>query len=57
MQLHGDDSRAAFSTLVKGNRIIYVLNAKENGELLNQISEEECSQVDWILVDSAKGGR
>lgn len=57
MQLHGDASRAAFPLLVKENRIIYVLHANEEGILLNHITEEECSLVDWILVDSAKGGR
>lgn len=57
MQLHGNGSRDAFPNLVKENRIIYVLHANEDGELLNSISDEECSQVDWILVDSAKGGR
>lgn len=57
LQLHGDGSRAAFPELVKENRIIYVLHANENGDLLNQISDTECSLVDWILVDSAKGGR
>lgn len=57
MQLHGDGSRAAFPALVQKNRIIYVLHANEDGTLLNQISTEECSLVDWVLVDSAKGGR
>ncbi|XP_031264248.1 N-(5'-phosphoribosyl)anthranilate isomerase 1, chloroplastic-like [Pistacia vera] len=56
VQLHGDGSRAAFPELVQENRIIYVLHANENGDLLNQISDKECSLVDWILVDSAKGG-
>ncbi|GFZ15012.1 phosphoribosylanthranilate isomerase 2 [Actinidia rufa] len=56
VQLHGDGSRAAFPVLVKGNRVIYVLHAKEDGELLNQISDRDCNLVDWILVDSAKGG-
>ena len=55
MQLHGDGSRAAFPELE--GRIIYVLHANEDGTLLNQISAEECSLVDWVLVDSAKGGR
>ncbi|KAK3229010.1 hypothetical protein Dsin_000891 [Dipteronia sinensis] len=55
VQLHGDGSRAAFPALVQENRIIYVLHA-ENGNLLNQISDEECSLADWVLVDSAKGG-
>lgn len=36
---------------------MYVLNANEDGNLLNHVTEEECSLVDWILVDSAKGGR
>ncbi|KAL1807520.1 hypothetical protein ACET3Z_024510 [Daucus carota] len=56
VQLHGDASRAAFPVLVKENRIIYVLNANEDGNLLNYITEDECSLVDWILVDSSKGG-
>lgn len=56
VQLHGDGARAAFPVIVKGQRVVYVLHANENGELLNQISDEDCSLVDWILVDSAKGG-
>lgn len=56
IQLHGNVSRAAFPVLVKGNRVIFVLHAKEDGELMNHISDQECALVDWILVDSAKGG-
>ncbi|CAK7325873.1 unnamed protein product [Dovyalis caffra] len=56
VQLHGEGSRAAFPDLKGQNRIVYVLHANENGKLLNQISDEECSLVDWILVDSATGG-
>lgn len=56
-QLHGDSSRAALPLLVNDHRIIYVLHANEDGSLLNDISTEACSLVDWILVDSAKGGR
>lgn len=56
VQLHGDNSRAAFPVLVQHHQIIYVLHANEDGELLNLIPEEECSLVDWVLVDSAKGG-
>ncbi|KAL8172430.1 hypothetical protein V2J09_024234 [Rumex salicifolius] len=56
VQLHGDGSRAAFPILVQDQRIIYVLHADSSGSLLNHISEEECSVVDWVLVDSAKGG-
>lgn len=56
VQLHGNGSRAAFPDLVRENRVIYVLHSNEDGNLLNQISDEECSLVDWILVDSAKGG-
>ncbi|XP_024032271.1 N-(5'-phosphoribosyl)anthranilate isomerase 3, chloroplastic-like, partial [Morus notabilis] len=37
VQLHGDNSRAAFPALVQDHRIIYVLHANEEGELLNQI--------------------
>ncbi|KAL0303839.1 UNVERIFIED_CONTAM: N-(5'-phosphoribosyl)anthranilate isomerase 1, chloroplastic [Sesamum radiatum] len=56
VQLHGNGSRDAFQTIVKENQVIYVLHANEDGDLLNSISDEECSEVDWILVDSAKGG-
>lgn len=56
IQLHGNVSRAAFPVLVKGNRVIFVLHTKEDGELMNHISDQECALVDWILVDSAKGG-
>ncbi|CAN0909747.1 N-(5'-phosphoribosyl)anthranilate isomerase 1, chloroplastic [Linum grandiflorum] len=56
VQLHGTGSRAAFQKLVQDRRIIYVLHANNEGELLNQVSEEDCSLVDWILVDSATGG-
>ncbi|KAG6599993.1 N-(5'-phosphoribosyl)anthranilate isomerase 1, chloroplastic-like [Cucurbita moschata] len=56
VQLHGDESREAMPLLVKDHRIIYVLNANEDGSLLNAISTEDCSLVDWVLVDSAKGG-
>ncbi|XP_043723960.1 N-(5'-phosphoribosyl)anthranilate isomerase 1, chloroplastic-like [Telopea speciosissima] len=56
VQLHGDGSRAAYQVLLQQHRIIYVLHANEYGALLNQISDEECSWADWILVDSAKGG-
>ncbi|XP_059627967.1 N-(5'-phosphoribosyl)anthranilate isomerase 1, chloroplastic-like [Cornus florida] len=56
VQLHGDGSRAAFPILVQENRVIYVLHANKDGDLLNHISDEECSLVDYILVDSAKGG-
>lgn len=57
MQLHGSASRAAFPILVRENRVIYVLHANQDGDLLNSISDEESSLVDWVLVDSAKGGR
>ncbi|KAL9384397.1 hypothetical protein Peur_021407 [Populus x canadensis] len=57
IQLHGKGSRAAFLDLKGKNRMVYVLHANENGNLLNQISDEECSLVDWILMDSATGGR
>ncbi|KAA0052880.1 N-(5'-phosphoribosyl)anthranilate isomerase 1 [Cucumis melo var. makuwa] len=56
VQLHGNGSRAALPVLVKDYRIIYVLNANEDGSLLNEISTEDCSLVDWVLIDSAKGG-
>ena len=56
-QLHGNDSRDAFPVLVRERPLVYVLHADEEGGLLNSISNEESSLVDWILVDSAKGGR
>ncbi|KAL5170997.1 N-(5'-phosphoribosyl)anthranilate isomerase 1, chloroplastic [Glycine soja] len=56
VQLHGYGSRLAFPSLIQENRVIYVLHVNEDGNLLNTISDEECSLVDWVLVDSAKGG-
>ncbi|KAL7586761.1 hypothetical protein Lser_V15G36128 [Lactuca serriola] len=56
VQLHGDGSRDAFSVLSKEKQIVYVLHANEDGKLLNHISDGDCCLVDWILVDSAKGG-
>ncbi|CAA7395973.1 unnamed protein product [Spirodela intermedia] len=57
VQLHGDGSRAALPMLLSlKKRIIYVLHANDDGQLLNDVGEEESSQVDWLLVDSAKGG-
>ncbi|KAL3523988.1 hypothetical protein ACH5RR_016822 [Cinchona calisaya] len=56
VQLHGNGSRAAFPIVVRENRVVFVLHANEDGSLLNSISDEECSLVDWVLVDSAKGG-
>ncbi|KAL9264677.1 N-(5'-phosphoribosyl)anthranilate isomerase 1, chloroplastic-like protein [Drosera capensis] len=56
VQLHGSGSRAAFRYLVQEKQVIYVLHADEDGNLLNHISEEDCSLADWLLVDSAKGG-
>ncbi|KAJ1278901.1 hypothetical protein BS78_04G114500 [Paspalum vaginatum] len=55
VQLHGDESRALVHTLSKNNRIIYVLNVDDNGKLINTPPEMEC-ELDWFLVDSAKGG-
>ncbi|KAI3817820.1 hypothetical protein L1987_11618 [Smallanthus sonchifolius] len=56
VQLHGDGSRSAFPVLARERRLIYVLHANEDGDLMNHISDGDCSLVDWILVDSAKGG-
>ncbi|KAL3521219.1 hypothetical protein ACH5RR_019368 [Cinchona calisaya] len=56
VQLHGNGSRSAFPIVVGEKPVIFVLHANEDGSLLNSISDEECSLVDWILVDSAKGG-
>ncbi|KAI3877001.1 hypothetical protein MKX03_024586 [Papaver bracteatum] len=56
VQLHGNCSREAFPVLQQERRIVYVLHANEDGDLLNQIADEDCTLADWILVDSAKGG-
>ncbi|PUZ60565.1 hypothetical protein GQ55_4G143300 [Panicum hallii var. hallii] len=53
IQLHGDSSRELLPVLWKNNRIIYVLNADEDGKLINAAPSEEYV-VDWFLVDSAK---
>lgn len=55
IQLHGDSSRELLPLLWKNNRIIYVLNADEDGKLINAPPSEEYV-LDWFLVDSAKGG-
>ncbi|KAF2319101.1 hypothetical protein GH714_013291 [Hevea brasiliensis] len=55
VQLHGNGSRAAFPDLAQ-KQIVYVLHANSDGDLLNQISDKDCSMADWILVDSATGG-
>ncbi|KAL2945087.1 N-(5'-phosphoribosyl)anthranilate isomerase 1 chloroplastic [Bienertia sinuspersici] len=57
VQLHGNGSRSTFPMMVKEHRVIYVLHSDKDGLLLNNISEQDCSLVDWILVDSATGGR
>lgn len=56
IQLHGDPSRAVLPKLLQLHRIVYVLHADENGNLLNNVPDESASLVDWVLVDSAKGG-
>ncbi|CAO2813356.1 unnamed protein product [Amaranthus hypochondriacus] len=56
VQLHGNGSRSALPLLVKENRIIYVLHSNKDGVLLNNISQDYCSLIDWILVDSVTGG-
>ncbi|XP_058079660.1 N-(5'-phosphoribosyl)anthranilate isomerase 1, chloroplastic-like isoform X2 [Magnolia sinica] len=56
VQLHGNGSRAALPALQQHSRIIYVLHADGSGNLLNEITEEESSLADWLLVDSATGG-
>ncbi|KAJ3692219.1 hypothetical protein LUZ60_012569 [Juncus effusus] len=57
IQLHGDETRALLPKLIDKNKIIYVLHANEAGNLMNNLPcEDYCSLVDWVLVDSAKGG-
>ncbi|CAM0945906.1 unnamed protein product [Alopecurus aequalis] len=55
VQLHGDESRSLLHVLSKNKRIIYVLNADDDGKLINAPPHEEYV-LDWFLVDSAKGG-
>ncbi|RCV04542.1 hypothetical protein SETIT_1G009100v2 [Setaria italica] len=55
IQLHGDESRALVHNLSKNNRIVYVLNADEDGKLIKLPPVLEYA-LDWFLVDSAKGG-
>jgi len=55
IQLHGDSSRELLPLLWKNNRIVYVLNADDDGILINAPPSEEYV-LDWFLVDSAKGG-
>ncbi|KAF5464232.1 hypothetical protein F2P56_014324 [Juglans regia] len=54
VQLHGNGSREDFPVILQEKRLIYVLHANEDGNFLNQISDEECSLIDWILVDREK---
>ncbi|KAF3333140.1 N-(5'-phosphoribosyl)anthranilate isomerase 1 [Carex littledalei] len=56
IQLHGDESRAFLPQLIRKSRIIYVLHADDSGNLINNVPSEDCLLVDWVLVDSAKGG-
>ena len=56
MQLHGDESRALLHVISKNTRIIYVLNADDDGKLINAPPHQEY-MLDWFLVDSAEGGR
>lgn len=56
VQLHGNNSRSALPVLARERQVIFVLHANQEGELLNAVSEEESSMVDWVLVDSAQGG-
>lgn len=56
VQLHGNRARIALPVLLQEKKVIYVLHVNKDGELMNEIADEECSLVDWILVDSAKGG-
>ncbi|XP_020573388.1 N-(5'-phosphoribosyl)anthranilate isomerase 1, chloroplastic-like [Phalaenopsis equestris] len=56
LQLHGDGSRAALKQLLRTKRVIYVLHADEDGLLLNNVSVADSDLIDWVLVDSAKGG-
>ena len=52
-QLHGDASRAAINDLPKGLRTVYVINVDDDGKFC---CSPPPSAVDWILLDSMKGG-
>lgn len=57
VQLHGDRARSALSNLVQHRRIVYVLHADKDGELLTKPPNVEYSDlVDWLLIDSLQGG-
>ncbi|KAL3573309.1 hypothetical protein D5086_027213 [Populus alba] len=55
--LRGKGSRAAFLDLKGKNRMVYVLHANENGNLLNQISDEECSLIGFSWIAQQVAGK
>ena len=57
IQLHGKGSRAAFLDLKGKNRMVYALHANENGNLLNQISDEECSLIGFSWIAQQVAGK
>eukprot|EP00249_Psilotum_nudum_P009456 c21948_g1_i1 orf=351-1241(-) len=53
-QLHGDGARSALSSLPSSIQVIYVLQADKDGTIQTDFPPR--NEVDWILVDSLRGG-
>ncbi|GAB4815156.1 hypothetical protein N2152v2_002202 [Parachlorella kessleri] len=54
-QLHGDGARASVSQLQLDLRVVYVMHAEKDGTLQTPVPQLD-RQLDWILMDSLKGG-
>ncbi|ONK78836.1 uncharacterized protein A4U43_C02F22940 [Asparagus officinalis] len=55
--IHADENGKLLNhELLPLSRVIYVIHADENGKLLNHVPGEAAALVDWVLVDSTKGG-
>ncbi|GJN12133.1 hypothetical protein PR202_ga30387 [Eleusine coracana subsp. coracana] len=56
IQLHRESSRELLPVLWKNNRIIYILNADDDGNLINYPPSEEFI-LDWFFGGQCKGGK
>ncbi|KAJ7554398.1 hypothetical protein O6H91_06G138600 [Diphasiastrum complanatum] len=57
-QLHGDGARAALFCLPMSLKVIYVLHVDKHGILQTHVpAQQECTSIDWILIDGLQGGR
>lgn len=61
LQLHGDKARKALFDLPPDIKVIYVVHAQPDGEVVtpwpNELAQQlgrEPRAVDWVLVDSLK---